>query len=299
MRVLLIDGMNWLYRSYYSEKLTFNNHGEPVNALHRYLQIIDSFQRDYPCDEIVICEDAPRDTLFRQQLFTEYKAGRKPPPKELTFQKGILFGFLRRIGFPVVGVNGYEADDIIGTMSRSLSEDGHHVLIASSDKDMYQLLTNERIGYIRHRPDTRNQELLFRDDIHHEYGYWPEQVIDLKIICGDSSDNIRGIPGVNLKNGVKILQKYHSLDKLIERNDLDPIAERVKTYILEHKDDINRNRELIRIIRDIDPSLISSQLAYRVSEKVMTETMNRYQVINREEFENMTYYPYLQSRYQS
>lgn len=288
--------MAYLYRAYYSSSLRFNSKGEPVNALKRYLELIDSFNREYPCDDIIICEDAPRDTLYRQQIFAGYKQGRKPPPKELTSQKGILFGFLRKIGFPVVGLTGYEADDIIGSMSKSLSKDGHFVLIASPDKDMYQLLTNDRIAMIQHNSNTKTQVMLYRDDIYSTNGYWPEQVIDLKILSGDSSDNIPGVPKCGYKNSIKILQKYKSIERLVKAEPTDPLEVSVKDYIVSHKEEIDTHRSVLTIDRDIDIGAISKQLAYTVTKKTMAETMNRYEVISQEDFDSFSYAEYIYER---
>jgi DNA polymerase-1 len=306
LRILLVDGMAFLYRAFHSSKrdksgryhIARNSRGEPINALTRYLYIIDAFNREYPCDEIIICEDAPRDTLYRQQLFAEYKQGRTPPPQELLDQKGILFGFLRKIGFPVIGLTGYEADDIIGTMSKSLSEDGHFVLIASPDKDMYQLLTNDRIAMIQHNTNTKTQQMYYRDDIYSQFGYWPEQVIDLKVLSGDASDNIPGVPRCGYKNAIKLLQKYKSIEKMINSN--IPIEETlddsVKTYIIDHMNEIKMYRSVLTINRDIDPTEISKQLAYTIDRATMEQTMKRYEVISYEDFSNLSYSDYIYER---
>lgn len=307
MRVLLVDGMAYLYRAFYSSNLLRNAKGQPysinknsrgesVGALTRYLYLIDQFNQEYPCDEIIICEDAPRDTLYRQQLFAEYKHGRKPPPQDLLDQKGILFGFLRKIGFPVIGLSGYEADDIIGTMSRQFSDDGHHVLIASPDKDMYQLLTNSKIAMIQHNSNTKTQTMLYRDDIHSINGYWPEQVIDLKILSGDSSDNIPGVPGCGYKNSVRILQKFGSIDKLLNIEVSDPIDIQVKNYIINHEDDVEKFRQVLTINREVDINEISKQMTYSVNWKTMCATMERYEVISFENFEALSYSEYLFGR---
>lgn len=297
MRILLIDGLSLLYRAYYSSRLEYNSHREPINALKKYLITINNICSEYPCDEIIICEDAPRDTLYRQKLFGEYKQGRKRPPEEFLQQKNILFGFLRKIGFPVIGISGYEADDIIGTLSKSLSEDENHVMIASPDKDMYQLLTNDRVAMIRHNPNTHSQQLLYRDDIYRENGYWPEQVIELKILAGDSSDNIPGVPKCGYKNAVKILQKYGTIEKMMSSSDCDDQAEiRAKEYIRNNADTINMFREIITIQTNIDPNIISKQLAYRITKNTFDETMNRYQVIHPDDFMMMNFSEYLLNR---
>lgn len=296
MRFLLIDGLSVFYRAYYSGKVEYNSHGEPINALRRYLHIIDKFNIDYPSDEIIICEDAPYDTLYRQKLYQGYKKGRKKHPDELYKQKNILFGFLRKIGFPVVGISGYEADDIIGTLSQTLSDEGHNVLISSSDKDIYQLLTNDKIALVQHNPMTKTQMLLYRDDVYAKMGYWPEQVVDMKILSGDASDNIPGIPKYGTKNAVSFLQKYHSIKKILESDVTDPEDIETKNYLIQNKDMIDIFREVITIQREIDPDLISKQLAYRVSEKTFDDTLARYQVITPDDFSTLSYAGYLYNR---
>lgn len=293
---MLIDALSGLYRCYYGSNLTFNSHHQPVNALRKYLTLVDQLVRDYPCDEIVFCEDAPRYTLFRQNMFQGYKGGRKEPPQELSAQKSILCRFLREIGFPVIGAPCYEADDVIGTMSRQLSEDGCQVMIYSSDKDMYQLLTNDRIGYIRHNPNLRATELLYRDDIRRQYGYWPEQVVDLKIMTGDSSDNIPGIPGIRIQTAAKLLQQYRSLDGIIASDSEDKHALLVKEYASHNQEKIKDIRALVTIVRTIDNDLISKQLAERIHRRDFFDAMRNYEVIDHETFENMSFYAYLWNR---
>ena len=297
MRILLVDAMSVLYRAFYSSQIEKNMYNEPINAIKKFLYLIDDINRNYPCDDIIICEDAPRDTLYRQVVYSGYKKGRKPAPAELHQQRSMLFGFLRKIGFPVVGVIGYEADDIIGTLSRTLSADGHKVLIASPDKDMYQLLVNKRIGLIRHNPHKHTQTLLFRDDIKREFGYWPEQTIDIKILAGDQSDNIPGVPKCGFQGAIKIINDYGSIDCLISSDtDLDPIAMRCRDYIIRHKGDIRTYRDIITIDTNIDPVLISKQIAYRVDEKTLWDTMNRYQIMSNEAFMELSFAPYLMER---
>lgn len=296
LRVLLVDGMSFLYRAFYSTKIERNSKGEPINALKRYLYLLNNFNIEYPCDEIIVCEDAPLATLYRQKLFSGYKKGRKPPPPEMLSQKGLLFGILRKIGFPVIGITGYEADDIIGTLSKELAKSKHFVLIASPDKDMYQLLTSDRIGMIQHNPNTKSQQLLFRDDIKRITGYDPEQVIDLKILAGDSSDNIPGVPSCGPKNAVKILQKYGSIQGLMESNGENPMEQSVIGYIRKHRDEIESYRSIIQIDRSIDMDIISKQLSYRVTEQIVQQTMERYELLTPDEFCAMSYYEYLMSR---
>lgn len=295
-RILLVDGMFLLYRAYFSSRLEFNSKGEPINALKRYLRIIHSVNMEYPIDEIIICEDSPKSTLFRQQMFGEYKMTRKKPPDEFLQQKGILFGFLRKIGFPVIGVNGYEADDIIGTLSRSLSEDGYQVIILSSDKDMFQLLTNDRISILRTNQQTKQQELLYRDDIYENYGYWPEQVTDMKVLTGDQSDNIPGVPKCGYKHGVQIIKKYGDLNKFMESSLSEQYEINVKKYIEDNHEQCRMIKDLVTIKRDIDPDIISKQLSYRVSTKTFDETMNRYEVMSPDDFMALSFSGYIYNR---
>lgn len=296
MRVMLIDGMSLLYRSYYSTRIEKNNRGEPVNAVRKFLIYLDSFLKEYPCDDIIICEDAPKSTLIRQQLYPEYKGGRRKSPDELNFQKSVLFGILRKLGLPVVGCEGYEADDIIGTLSRILSEEGTRVLIVSPDKDMYQLMVSDHVGIIQRDNVTKTQVLLFRDDIRRICGYWPEQVIDLKILCGDSSDNIPGIPKCGIKRAVKFLQKFGSIENFLTSEEHDDGFTDVRDYLISQQDVIQLHRSLITIQTHIPSEIISKQMAYRVTGQTMLDTLNRYQLFDMDRFSDMIYYSYLMNR---
>lgn len=256
---------------------------------------MDGFMSEYPSDEIIICEDAPRSTLIRQQLYRDYKGGRSKSPDDLNFQKGILFGIMRKLGFPVVGCEGYEADDIIGTLARILTEEGNRVLIVSPDKDMYQLLLTDRIGIIQPNRKTRTQNLMFRDDIKRIHGYWPDQVIDLKVLAGDHSDNIHGVPRCGIKRAIKLLQHHGSIENFLQSDHVEGFED-IKAYLMDRKDVNELHRQLITICTHVPDEVISKQMAYQVTMKTMWDTVDRYQLFDFDRFSSMSFYPYLMNR---
>ncbi|MGD9597995.1 MAG: DNA polymerase I [Steroidobacteraceae bacterium] len=208
--LVLIDGSSYLYRAFYALPPLTSSRGEPTGALLGVLNMLLRFLKDSAPTRIAVVFDAPGKT-FRDELFAEYKAHRPPMPDELRAQTEPLLAAVRALGLPVLRVAGVEADDVIGTLARRGAARGWHVLISTGDKDMAQLVD----GHVT-LVNTMTGATLDRAGVKARFDVYPEQIIDYLALVGDSSDNIPGIAKVGPKTAAKWLDRYRSLDGIIE-----------------------------------------------------------------------------------
>ena len=208
--LVLIDGSSYLYRAFYALPPLTSSRGEPTGALLGVLNMLQKFLKDNAPTRIAVVFDAPGRT-FRDDLFAEYKAHRPPMPDELRAQTEPLLEAVRALGLPVLRVAGVEADDVIGTLARRSAARGWQVLISTGDKDMAQLVD----GHVT-LVNTMTGSTLDRAGVKAKFDVYPEQIVDYLALVGDSSDNIPGIDKVGPKTAAKWLDRYRSLDGIIE-----------------------------------------------------------------------------------
>ncbi len=214
MRLLVIDGNSILNRAFYGIKLLTTKDGQYTNALVGFLNIYLKLREQTQPDHVAVAFDRKAPT-FRHQMYDGYKAGRKGMPEELAQQLPVIKELLELMGITVVEKDGYEADDILGTLSLAAVEQAGDCFIATGDRDALQLVGNgvtvllaaTKMG----RPDTTAYDV---SAIQEKYGLTPGQLIDLKALMGDSSDNIPGVPGVGEKTALELMHRFHSLDEI-------------------------------------------------------------------------------------
>ncbi len=212
-RLVLIDGYSYLYRAFHALPPLTSSRGEPTGALFGFLSMLRQIQRTQKPELIAVVLDAPGAT-FRDEIYAEYKAHREAMPDELQAQIGPLLEMVAALGIPLLRETGVEADDVIGTLAQKAGRAGIATLIATSDKDMAQLV-NDRIRLY----DGINNRTLDRDAVIMKFGVPPERIIDYLALVGDTSDNIPGVPGVGPKTAAKWLAEYGSLDAIVARAD--------------------------------------------------------------------------------
>ncbi len=218
-RLLIIDGNSIMNRAFYgimnSKMLTAPN-GTNTNALYGFLSILfkelDTLKPDY----IAVAFDLKAPT-HRHKMYDAYKAGRHAMPDELRQQMPIIKDILRDMNITVLEKEGYEADDILGTISKRAENEGIDVTILSGDRDTFQLATdNITIRIPRTKAGKTEEDDFNREKIEETYGVKPKQLIEVKGLMGDSSDNIPGVPGVGEKTALKLIQEYENIDKVYE-----------------------------------------------------------------------------------
>ena len=207
--LLLVDGSSYLYRAYHALPDLRNARGEPTGAIYGVLNMLRRLAADYKPDYLACVFDAKGKT-FRDDWYAEYKANRPSMPEDLARQIEPLHQAVSALGWPLLMIEGVEADDVIGTLARQAAEAGMRCVISTGDKDLTQLV-NERVTLI----NTMNNERLDEAGVEAKFGVPPRLILDYLTLVGDSVDNVPGVDKVGPKTAVKWLLKYGSLDEVV------------------------------------------------------------------------------------
>ena len=211
----IIDGHAQIYRAYYAPfgNLTAPT-GEPTRATHVFCQMLLNLVRDRQPYYLAMVMDVSDETVFRKDIYPEYKAQREPPPEDLPPQQERIVSILTALGIPILRREGFEADDIMGTLVKALRDRDIHIYLVSRDKDLEQLLS-ERVSLY----DPNKDEVITPERLFETKGWRPGQAIDAQTLAGDSLDNVPGVPGIGPKTAAKLLQKYGSAEAVVEHAD--------------------------------------------------------------------------------
>jgi len=247
----LIDGHALAYRAYFalmSNSTRFRSHtGEPTAAIYGFTSILLSLLDKEQPEYLAVAFDTGK--TFRSEKYPEYKATREKMPDELRPQIERIRELVDAFGFPRLEMNGYEADDVLGSIARKTAEKGLGVKIITGDKDLLQLVTNRIVVNLAGGRQA-NAKDYFPDDVVEKMGVCPEQVVDLKALIGDSSDNIPGIKGIGPKTATPLLEKYGTLDEIYQN--IDTITGRARKLLETKKEDAYLSQFLARIITNLD-----------------------------------------------
>ena len=209
----IIDGHSQLYQAYYAITELTTPSGQPINAVYGFTRMLRKIiKEDKPC-YMAIAFDTKGPT-FRHIEYKEYKSHRKPTPDDLVSQIPLLYDVINAYNIPLFAIQGFEADDIIGTISKKLSKKNIECTIITIDKDMDQLIDKHIKIFNPRKKEIRDTEKLRK-----EKGIEPENVIDILALGGDSSDNIPGIPGIGYKTALKLIREWKSLENVISNVD--------------------------------------------------------------------------------
>ena len=211
--VVLVDGSSYLFRAYHAMPPLNNSKGMPTGAIKGVVNMMRSLAKDYANANIVVVFDAKGPT-FRNEMYAEYKAHRPPMPDDMRPQIEPIHQIIKAMGLPLLVISGVEADDVIGTLATQATAQGIDTLISTGDKDMAQLVS-PHVGLV----NTMTNTYLNQDGVLEKFGVRPDQIIDYLAICGDTADNIPGVPGAGPKTAVKWLVAYDTLEKLMESAD--------------------------------------------------------------------------------
>lgn len=209
--LLLVDGSSYLYRAFHALPDLRNRHNQPTGAIYGVINMLKKLEKDYPADYIA-CVFDPKGKTFRDDWYPQYKANRPPMAEDLSVQIEPLFEGIRALGWPLVIVDGVEADDVIGTLVAQAAQQGMHSIVSTGDKDMAQLV-NDRVTLV----NTMSNETLDAAAVAAKFGVPPERIVDYLTLIGDSVDNVPGVEKVGPKTAVKWLNEYGTLDSIIER----------------------------------------------------------------------------------
>lgn len=249
--LVLVDGSSYLYRAYHALPPLTASSGQPTGAVRGVLNMLRGLRKDFPNSVIVVVFDAKGPT-FRDELFTQYKAQRPPMPDDLRAQIEPLHDCVKAAGYPLLCVEGVEADDVIGTLARQAAEQQQTVVISTGDKDMAQLV-NERISLVNTMYNTRTDI----EGVKERFGIGPELIIDYLALMGDKADNIPGVPGVGEKTALGLLQGLGDMDAIYAS--LDQVAglpirgaKTLAAKLTEHRDQAYLSRLLATIKTDVE-----------------------------------------------
>ena len=261
-RIVIIDGYSLIFRAFYAmQRPMITSEGIYTQGIYGFLNMLNKIEEDFSPEYIAVAFDLKEPT-FRHKEYEGYKAGRKPTPPELLMEIPILKDILKAMNIRILEVPGFEADDIIGTVSRIAEEQGMEPLIFTGDKDALQL-TSDVTKVVFTKKGVTDFDLYDREKMQERYGLTPSQFIDLKGIMGDSSDNIPGIPGIGEKGGIELLTQFGSLEEVLEHSDeIKKPAMRKK--VEENADLARMSKHLATIIRDVP-------LEFRLEDMVFTE----------------------------
>lgn len=243
-KILIVDGMALLFRAYFAQSYDARRmaDGTPTNAIYGFMQYLFDAINQFNPTHVLCCWDLGSKT-FRTEMYANYKANRPDAPQDLVPQFSLVKDIVAALGIPNVGLEGYEADDCIGTLSQKLSGLAH-VYVLTGDQDMLQLVS-ERIHVVIMKKGRGNYAVYDLDFLRTDKGVHPFQIIEMKGLTGDTSDNYPGVKGIGEKTALKLLQEYESIDGIL--NNLDALSKSVKAKIESDLDMLHLSRTLARI----------------------------------------------------
>ncbi len=258
-KVVLIDGNSVAYRAFFALPLLNNDKGIYTNAIYGFAMMLEKIIEEEKPTHVLVAFDAGK-TTFRHETYKEYKGGREKTPPELSEQFPYIWKLLEAFGIAQYELENYEADDIIGTLSKEAEEKGLEVRIVSGDKDLTQL-ASEKTSVLVTRKGVTDIETYTPEHIMEKYGITPRQIIDMKGLMGDQSDNIPGVPGVGEKTAIKLLKQFETVEKLLES--IDQVSgKKLKENLTEYKDQALMSKELATIHREAPVDITVDDIKY-------------------------------------
>ena len=248
---MLIDGPSLVYRGYFALPPLTMSDGTLVNAVFGFLQIVLRGMQDVKPDFAIVSFDVGK-PQFRFDAYPEYKAGRPRMPDDLRGQFPIVREITAMMSMPVRELEGYEADDVIGTLAKKATAQGVDTMIVSGDLDGLQLV-DDHVRLLTTRMGVAATVIYDETRVMERYGLRPDQMLDYKALKGDTSDNIPGVPGVGEKTAISLLQQFGTLDGIYGR--LDEVKGKLRERLIEHRDSAFMSREIGRIVTDLPVEL--------------------------------------------
>ncbi len=248
-RFLLIDGPSYAYRSYYAIRALSNSRGTPTNAVFGFAKTLRKLIADFSPDYLIVAFDAPGPT-FRHEKYEEYKSQRKPMPDDLAVQIPLIKQLISAFRIPIVEKEGFEADDIMGTLALQAKRAGLEVYLVSGDKDMFQLVNQD----VRILHTHKDNKIYAEKEVREKFGIQPRLFVDVLALAGDSSDNIPGVPGVGEKTALSLVRQFGELESVLANVDRVP-GEKRKESLRNYAHQARFSRELAVINTDVPVQL--------------------------------------------
>ena len=248
MKLLILDGNSVINRAYFGVKPLTNREGLYTHAIYGFLNILERMEKEEQPDAVCVSFDLHGPT-FRHLRYDGYKATRHGMPEELAMQMPVMKDVLRAMNIPIYECQGWEADDVIGTVGKICSNNGWECVVVTGDRDSLQLIDkNVHIKLVISKPGQTTATLYTEEIFREEYGFEPKKLIDLKALMGDSSDNIPGVAGVGPKTATELLLKFGSLDGVYENVDDSSIRPKLREKLVAGKENAYLSYELATIV---------------------------------------------------
>ena len=270
-KLLIVDLNHYIFRAYHAIPPLRAPDGTPVNAVHGFIKLFVQLLEKLEPTHVVACRDVTRPD-FRMKISPEYKAHRPPTDPELKSQIRLIWELLDKMKIPHMGIPGYEADDLIGTVVKEWKHDFDQMVIGSSDKDLCQLLSSSVSQY-----NSMTETFFTPDYVKRKYEIDVEQMIDYLAIVGDKADNVPGISGVGPKGAAQLLQRFGSLEGIYEN--LEELSGKQKTNFETQKDKAFMSKELVTIFIDCPLSLKPKETKFELTmDEELSEFLNKYRL---------------------
>ncbi len=247
MKLLILDGNSVINRAYFGVKPLTNRDGLYTHAIYGFLNILERMEKEEQPEAIAVAFDLHGPT-FRHLKYEGYKANRHGMPEELAMQMPIMKDVLRAMNIPIYECQGWEADDVIGTVGKICSNNDWECVIVTGDRDSLQLIDeNVHVKLVISKPGQTTATLYTEEKFQEEYGFGPKKLVDLKALMGDSSDNIPGVKGIGEKTAKNLMQKFGSLDAVYENLDDPIIKPKMRENLINFKDNAYLSYDLATI----------------------------------------------------
>ncbi|RIX46510.1 DNA polymerase I [Paenibacillus nanensis] len=255
---MLIDGNSIAYRAFFALPPLTNSSGLHTNAIFGFTTMLLKMLEEHKPTHVLVAFDAGKVT-FRHEGYSEYKGGRQKTPPELSEQFPVLKELIASFGIAQFELDGYEADDIIGTLTKQADERGIQAVVVSGDKDMLQL-SSEGVTVAVTRKGVSEVDLYTPEAVKERYGLVPQQIIDLKGLMGDTSDNIPGVPGVGEKTALKLLHEFETVENVLDN--LDKVKGKLKENLENNKESALMSKKLATIFREVPLENKAEEIQY-------------------------------------
>ena len=263
-KLIIVDISSFIFRAFYAIRPLHSKDGTPVNAVHGVTSMLLKLLADYRPSHLFIARDG-QGPSFRKEIFPQYKANRQETPEDLIPQFNLIKELIDKMELPNLVLEGFEADDVIGSAATQWKDDFDEIFIASGDKDLMQF-----VGSNIKMLDTMKDKIYDRDGVYEKMRVWPEQVVDYLSILGDASDNIPGMKGIGAKGAAKLLAQYQTLEGCISAKE-ELKGKRLIDAFKNHLDDAYLSKKLIKIKTDLDLKVTASDIRYnfKVTSKLL------------------------------
>ena len=250
MKLMILDGNSVINRAFFGVKPLTTRDGLYTHAIYGFLNILEKMEKEEQPDAVCVAFDLHGPT-FRHLRYDGYKATRHGMPEELAMQMPVMKDVLRAMNIPIYECQGWEADDVIGTVGKICSNNGWECVVVTGDRDSLQLIDeNVHVKLVISKAGQTNATLYTEEKFKEEYGFEPKRLIDLKALMGDSSDNIPGVKGIGEKTAKNLLMKFGTLDGVYENLDDSIVKPKMRENLVTYKDNAYLSYELATIVSE-------------------------------------------------